>query len=281
MRSAARLSTPIGRLLMEVSCSIWGKSTEVRCCLKTVWDNSVGSISSMCALRHNQISTVSLVWVRHSSPRTLRWGHLPGQTTAEASGRSGQRSGNRAATSSELAAREPLDDSPLPNCPDQDVVQTDRDNQLLPDLRWASAMALPRCVVSIRLGLGRKSRSCHEGSSVLGLALELAVESGQINALTGLVLGQQNSGPLRRTAGKTKPQTDEQRGKRACALTARGSISKATKGLVGGAAQGPVDCRRNGTTNLIRRSSNSSHQSASRHPELPGVEGETNWCGGR
>ena len=35
-----------------------------------------------------------------------------------------------------------------------------------------------------------------------------------------------------------QPQTGEHRGKRACALTARGSISKATKGLVGGAAQG-------------------------------------------
>ena len=37
-------------------------------------------------------------------------------------------------------------------------------------------------------------------------------------------------------------QTDEQRGKRACALTARGSISEALKGLVGGAAQGFSDC---------------------------------------
>ena len=35
-----------------------------------------------------------------------------------------------------------------------------------------------------------------------------------------------------------QPQTDEQRGKRASALTAQGSISKAMKGLVRGAAQG-------------------------------------------
>ena len=41
-------------------------------------------------------------------------------------------------------------------------------------------------------------------------------ESGQINSLIGLVLGQQNSGPLRRTTERTEPQTDEQRGKRAC-----------------------------------------------------------------
>ena len=49
------------------------------------------------------------------------------------------------------------------------------------------------------------------------------------------------------------PQTDEQRGKRACALTARGSISKAVKGLVGGAAQGSADCQKNWTTALIPR----------------------------
>ena len=46
--------------------------------------------------------------------------------------------------------------------------------------------------------------------------------------------------------GKTQPQTDEQRGKRACA---RGSISKAMKGLAGG-AEGSADCRRNCTTAL-------------------------------
>ena len=35
-----------------------------------------------------------------------------------------------------------------------------------------------------------------------------------------------------------RPQTEQQRGERASALTARGSISEATKGLVGGAAAG-------------------------------------------
>ena len=69
--------------------------------------------------------------------------------------------------------------------------------------------------------------------------------SGQISVLIGKVLGQQNSGPPPRTARKTQPQTDEQRGKRSCALTARQSISKAMKGLVGGSAQGSADCRRN------------------------------------
>ena len=57
-------------------------------------------------------------------------------------------------------------------------------------------------------------------------------------------------------AGEKEPRshTDEQRGRRACALTARGSISKAMKGLVGGAAQGPADCRIDRTTALIPRS---------------------------
>ena len=74
---------------------------------------------------------------------------------------------------------------------------------------------------------------------------------GHITDLISKVLGQQNSGPLRRTARRVQPQTDEQRGKRACALTARGSTSKVVKGLVGGAAQGSADCRRNWTPALI------------------------------
>ena len=55
-----------------------------------------------------------------------------------------------------------------------------------------------------------------------------------------------------RTPGRCAEQQErhsrKQRGKRACAMTARGSISKAIKGLVGGAAQGSSDCRRNRTT---------------------------------
>ena len=49
-----------------------------------------------------------------------------------------------------------------------------------------------------------------------------------------------------------QPQTDEQqRGKRSCPLAARGSISKAMKGLVDGAAQGSAEYRKNWTTALI------------------------------
>ena len=54
-------------------------------------------------------------------------------------------------------------------------------------------------------------------------------EAGEISELVGRVLAQQHSGPLHRGKRAVQPQTDEQRGKRACALTARGSISKAVK----------------------------------------------------
>ena len=94
-------------------------------------------------------------------------------------------------------------------------------------------------------------------------------ESGQISVLVGKVLGQQSSGPLRRTARGAPPQTDEQRGKRASALIAQG--------LVGGAAQGSADCRRNWTTALIPRSSGmGTHPSGAKCAEaarMCGVEG--------
>ena len=76
-------------------------------------------------------------------------------------------------------------------------------------------------------------------------------EAGDVNELISKMFGQQHSGPLRRRKRVMQPQTDEQRGKRACAMTARGSIiSKAMKGLVGGAAQGSADCRKNWTAAL-------------------------------
>ena len=50
-----------------------------------------------------------------------------------------------------------------------------------------------------------------------------------------------------------QPQTEEQRGKRA--LTARGSISKAMRGLVGGVAAGKAEHRRQWTAALIPQSS--------------------------
>ena len=52
----------------------------------------------------------------------------------------------------------------------------------------------------------------------------------------------------------TYPQTDEQCGKRARALTARGSISKAVQGLVEGSAAGSAENRKLWTAALIPRS---------------------------
>ena len=75
-----------------------------------------------------------------------------------------------------------------------------------------------------------------------------------------------------------QPQTDEQRGKRACALTASGSTNKAVKRLVGGAAQGSADCRKNWTAALIPRSSGSgTHPTSAECAEAA----RTAWGGGR
>ena len=93
-----------------------------------------------------------------------------------------------------------------------------------------------------------------DGNAEMKLRLQL---SGENRELIGRVLEQQHSGPLRRRKRVTQPQTDEQRGKRGCALKVLGSTSKAMKGLVGGAAQGSADCRMNWTTALIPRSSGS------------------------
>ena len=74
---------------------------------------------------------------------TFQDGRQPGQQDAAASGLA---PGQQLPQSSQpVPPGEPLDDSPLPNCPIRDVVLTDR---VAPELRRSSAMALPRCVVS-------------------------------------------------------------------------------------------------------------------------------------
>ena len=62
---------------------------------------------------------------------------------------------------------------------------------------------------------------------------------------------------------EAKPKTEEQRGKRACALTARESTSTAMKGLVGGAAAGTAEHRKLWTMAQIPRSGHrhASHRS--------------------
>ena len=164
-------------------------------------------------------------------------------------------------------------------------------------------MALPRCVVSGYATTwaeslegamsGHQSRAllcryrCRlllaeipkgaDRKSELKLRLHLW-ETRQISDLNSKILGQQNSGPLRRAAKRVQTLTDEQRGQRACALTARGSISRAMKGLVGGAAQGSADCRRNWTTAPIPRSSGiGTHPTSAECAEAARIA----WSGGR
>ena len=94
---------------------------------------------------------MQLLQKRYSTPRPSCWRYLPGLTTTRTPECSARWLAHRSATSSVLAAGvpgHPLDDSPLPNSPFRDTVLTERDKQLLAELCRASAMALPRCVVS-------------------------------------------------------------------------------------------------------------------------------------
>ena len=123
------------------------------------------------------------------------------------------------------------------------LLSTERDKQLLPELRRASAMALPRCVVSRYATAWAESlkgaMSGHQSWALLcrhrcrlllaeipkgvdrNSELKLRLhqwETGQISDLISKVLGQQNSGPLRRTVRRVQPQKDEQRGRRRAGL---------------------------------------------------------------
>ena len=79
------------------------------------------------------------------------------------------------------------------------------------------------------------------------------LEAGEVHDLVGRILGQQHTGQQTREKKTVQRQTEEQRGKRACARTARGSIGRATTGLVGGAATGSAECRKHWTTALVPR----------------------------
>ena len=191
----------------------------------------------------------------------------------------------------------PFDDSPLRNCPIRDIAITERDKQLLADLRRVSVMSMPRCRVSRYATAWAEclegASSGHQSWAVLCryrcrlLLAEIPKGSdrnaelkhrlqlwraGEIHELVGRVLGQQHSGPLRRRKRTVQQQTDEQCGRRACALTATGSISGAVKGLLGGAAQGSADCRKN-----KRSSGSGTHPTSTECAEAERVA----WRGGR
>ena len=128
--------------------------------------------------------------------------------------------------------------------------------------RWQTASLEPSAVTSHGLCSAVTVAACSWAEVPKGtdrnaeLKLRLR-EAGQVSELISKILEQQHSGPLRRRQRVMQPQTDEQRGKRARALTAWGSIRKAVNGLVGGPAQGSADCRKTWTIARIPRSSGS------------------------
>ena len=99
-------------------------------------------------------------------------------------------------------------------------------------------------------------------------------EARRVSELIFKILGQQHSGPLRRRKREVLPQTDEQRGKRACAWRARGiHQQRRERTLVGGAAQSSADCGKNWTTALIELG----HWNSSLHRVCRGGEDCLGW----
>ena len=272
---------PSCRRSLGVYRCIFGRNTEVRLA------DSVGQLRWLnrqacvfCGIiRSQQCRRCNFCW-SDTPLRELRVG--TGKTAAQASGRSGRRHGSRSATPSGRAAstkrtsgRQPASELPhLGRRSDS-------------ELRRASAMALPRCVVSRGAtawaeSLGGWALLCRyscrfllaevtqgvDRKSELKQRLHLATQRSDLQS--------PGSGPPRRTTRGAQPQTDEQPGKRARALTAQGSTSKATKGLCGGAAQGSADCRRNSSCGARALELSPPVWSVPSQLESPGVEGDTN-----
>ena len=114
VRSVAQLPTLTRRLQMEVSCSMWSRSTEVRCCLQTVWDSCVGVIarpaSSVALSEHSGVAGATTAGATLLSTNFV-WGHLPGQTTARASETSSELV---ASTPRRYSGRQPASELPCP-----------------------------------------------------------------------------------------------------------------------------------------------------------------------
>ena len=136
--------------------------------MQTVWGNCAGLIARpVCTVALSDHSGVEGVTAAEATLVSANFAlETPSRTDDS------QQYGSRSATPSQpVLPGDPLDDSPLPNCPIRDVVFTERDMHLLAELRRASAMALPRCVVS-RYATALAERS-HGRSPVLGFTLPL------------------------------------------------------------------------------------------------------------
>ena len=154
VRSAAQLPTPTGRLLMG-PMQHTGQKHRGRTLLEDRveqqrWLNRQAYVH--CGTIRSQRCRRCVSCGFDTPLRELRVGDTledrrqPGHQDAAASGLA---TGQQLPQSLKpVPPGEPLDDSPLPNCLIRDVVLTDRFKHLLTELRRASAMALPRCVVS-------------------------------------------------------------------------------------------------------------------------------------
>ena len=128
----------------------------------------------------------------------------------------------------------------------------------------ASAMAIRRrivswCATTWAVSL-ETAPSGHQSQAILcpyrcRLFVSEGAKESDRNAEFKQHLQRWEAGQQRREKRTMHPQTEGRRGKKACALTASGSIINAMKGLVGGTAASSAERRKNWTTALIPRSS--------------------------
>ena len=229
VRSRPRRSHSIHRWRSHAAL---GQNTEDSCCSLTALGNFAVSTahpaSNVALSDHND--AVDAAFATAIPLRELRVGDTfqdrrqPGHQSAVPGGAAADQQPPR--SSRRVPPGDLLDDRPLPDCAILDIALTERDKQLITELRRASAMALPPCVVSryatawaeslegamsghqswallcryrCRLLLAKIPKGVDRNSE-LKQRLHLW-ETGQISDLICKVLGQQNSGPLRRTAG--------------------------------------------------------------------------------
>ena len=146
MHSAVQILPLTWHPQTEVSCSTWGS-----CCFQTAWSNCTVStalpVSLVAPSGRDVVADAPFAEVILSSENFVLV--IPFRIDDSLDVRV-QRPTVPPLVSSPLKGPpgKPLDDSPLPNCPIRDIALTERDKHLLTELRRASAMALPRCVVS-------------------------------------------------------------------------------------------------------------------------------------
>ena len=119
--------------------------------------------------------------------------------------------------------------------------------------------------------------------------LQRVRQKHRINTTTTAVGDGRNSRSRRKNSGTAAHSSNQRKencaaadrrttSEKTCALTARGSMSKAMKGLVGGAAAGSAGCRKDWTTALILRSSGQgTHPSSAERAQAT----QAAWGGGR